>query len=72
VNPDKLRLPRKRSVAVGRANAEELDRFPTESFDCYIANMTLMLVGSPGRQIKEAHRVLKKGGKAGFAIWGRK
>ena len=37
-----------------------------------MANMSLMLVNHPEKQLSEAFRLLKSGSKAGFTIWGRK
>ena len=53
-----------------RANNEALP-FKDESFDAYIANLSLMLVDNYHNQLKEAFRVCKKGSKLGFTVWGR-
>jgi len=52
-------------------NNENLS-FKDDSFDCYIANLSLMLVDNPLNQLSEAKRVLKSGGRAAFTIWGRR
>ena len=45
--------------------------FADASFDCYIANLSLMIVPDYKLQIKEAYRVLQPGSWACFAVWGR-
>eukprot|EP00347_Sterkiella_histriomuscorum_P016064 403354621 len=44
----------------------------SQSIDVYLANLSLMLVDDPLKQIKECYRVLKPRGQAGFTVWGRK
>lgn len=67
-----LHLPDVRTVATLQANSEDLQYFPSCTFDVYLASMSLMLVDHPELMIKESYRVLKPKGKAGFTIWGRK
>ena len=45
--------------------------FPDEHFDCYISNLSLMIVPDYLRQITECYRVLKPKSRACFAVWGR-
>jgi len=45
--------------------------FASESFDCYISNMSMMIVPDYKKQIHECFRVLKKGSFACFTVWGR-
>lgn len=45
--------------------------FKDESVDCYIAPLVLHLVENPEKMLKEALRVLKKGGVFGFSVLGR-
>lgn len=45
--------------------------FPDQHFDCYISNLSLMIVPNYLRQISECYRVLKRGSKACFTVWGR-
>lgn len=45
--------------------------FASESFDCYISNMSMMIVPDYKKQIRECFRVLKKGSFACFTVWGR-
>jgi SAM-dependent methyltransferase len=52
------------------ANNEKLP-FEDSSFDRYISSMSLMIVENPNSMLKEAYRVLEKGGLAGFSVWGR-
>ena len=47
-------------------------QFEDEQFDVYLSNLCLQLVCSPENMLKEAFRVLKKGGKLGLSIWGKK
>eukprot|EP00357_Protocruzia_adherens_P019701 CAMPEP_0115015500 /NCGR_PEP_ID=MMETSP0216-20121206/26813_1 /TAXON_ID=223996 /ORGANISM="Protocruzia adherens, Strain Boccale" /LENGTH=209 /DNA_ID=CAMNT_0002385647 /DNA_START=84 /DNA_END=710 /DNA_ORIENTATION=- len=44
----------------------------SESCDRYIANLSLMIVPEPEKQISEAYRVLQPGGRAVASVWGRK
>jgi len=53
------------------ANAEDLSGFQNESFDRYMANFVLHLTTDATAMLKEARRVLKKGGIAAFTVWGR-
>ena len=53
------------------ANNESLP-FKDDSFDCYISNLSLMLVDNYMNMLKEAFRVLKSGATLAFTIWGRK
>ena len=46
--------------------------FEDEQFDVIVSNLCLQLVCSPENMISEAFRVLKKGGNAGFSVWGKK
>lgn len=52
-----------------KANSEDLP-FEDASFDCYIANLSLMLVDNPQNMLSEAYRVLQDGSYAGFTVWG--
>lgn len=52
------------------ANNEQLP-YPDEVFDCYLANLSLMLVSNPDNMLIEAYRVTQKGGTLGFTIVGR-
>lgn len=60
-----------RKIFVAEANNENLP-YPDNYFDCYIANLSLMIVNDHRNQISEAYRVLQQGGIAGFTVWGRK
>ena len=53
------------------ANNESLP-FKDSTFDCYLANLSLMLVHNHSNQLKEAFRVAQPGATFGFTIWGRK
>ena len=52
------------------ANNESLP-FKDDSFDCYISNLSLMLVDNHMNMLKEAFRVLRSGATLAFTIWGR-
>lgn len=54
-----------------QANNEYLP-FEDETFDCYLANLSLMLVDNYKNQLTEALRVTKKGAKLAFSVWGRR
>jgi len=51
-------------------NAENLDFIPDESIDVYLAPLCMHLVNDPNKALKEACRVLKKGGVIGFSVLG--
>ena len=53
------------------ANNEKLP-FGSEEFNSYTANLSLMIVDNHMNQLREAHRVLRKDGIAGFTVWGRR
>mmetsp|Transcript_7844 Transcript_7844/g.7328 ORF Transcript_7844/g.7328 Transcript_7844/m.7328 type:complete len:185 (-) Transcript_7844:36-590(-) len=53
-----------------RANIESLP-FDEGSFDSYLSSHVIALIDNPANGVKEAFRVLKSGGKAGFSVWGR-
>ncbi len=54
-----------------RADAEELD-FPEGSFDAATCVLGLMYPADPQRAIEEMYRVLRPGGRAAVAVWGRR
>lgn len=60
-----------RKCFITEANNEKLP-YPDEFFDCYISNLSLMIVDNHHNQLLEAYRVLQPGGVAGFTVWGRK
>ena len=54
-------------------NNESLsDNIQANYFDIYLSNLSLHLVENPVKMLKEGRRVLKKGGKVGLSVWGRK
>ena len=53
-------------------NNESLVGLENQSFDIVFSNLSLQLVENPEKMLNEAYRVLRKGGKAGFTVWGRK
>ncbi|KAL4479122.1 hypothetical protein ABPG72_008952 [Tetrahymena utriculariae] len=61
----------KYNLRIQKANGEELP-FEDNTFDCYIANLCLQITTDPAKMLKESHRVLQKGGVAGFSVWGEK
>ncbi|KAN0029434.1 hypothetical protein ACTA71_007561 [Dictyostelium dimigraforme] len=62
-------IPEK-NFKIQQCNAEKLP-FQDNSFDRYFSNYCLHLVTSPETMLKEAYRVLEKGGIAAFSVWGR-
>ena len=49
-------------------DAEDID-LPDESFDVVLCRFGYMLMGDPGRALAETRRVLRPGGRVGFAVW---
>ena len=68
---DMLRRRLAPQTDVQTANAERLP-YGDASFDAYIACLALMITPDPAAMLAEAFRVLRPGGAAGFAVWGRK
>ena len=62
---------KKRFVLGALANNECLP-FKDGTFDCYLANLSLMLVDNYQNMLKEALRVTQKGATFGFTLWGRR
>lgn len=50
---------------------EELTHIEDGTVDSYVANLSLQIVPDPEKMLKECLRVLKKGGKAAFSVWGK-
>lgn len=59
------------ALTIEEANALDLKQIESSSKDRYISNLCLPLVPEPDTMFKEARRVLKSGGIAGFTIWGQ-
>ena len=53
-------------------NNENLLGIENDSFDVVFSNLSLQLVVNPEKMLSEAYRVVRKGGKVGFTVWGRK
>ncbi|KAN0027844.1 hypothetical protein ACTFIV_009668 [Dictyostelium citrinum] len=69
ITSDSNEIPEK-NFKIQQCNAEKLP-FEDNSFDRYFSNYCLHLVESPETMLKEAYRVLEKGGSAAFSVWGR-
>lgn len=54
-----------------RVDAEEL-AYPDDSFDAALCVLGLMYPAEPQRAIEQMHRVLRPGGRAAVAVWGRR
>jgi ubiquinone/menaquinone biosynthesis C-methylase UbiE len=59
-----------RLVIAGVANNEALP-FKEGQFDCYLANLSLMLVDNYKNMLAEALRVTQSGATFGFTVYGR-
>lgn len=59
------------NVKFERMDAEELD-VDDESFDIAVCALGLMYVPDPLKAMKEMHRILKPGGRAAVAVWGKR
>lgn len=59
-----------RLVIAGVANNEALP-FKDGQFDCYLANLSLMLVDNYKNMLAEAIRVTQSGATFGFTVYGR-
>ena len=59
------------NVETLRADAEDLPA-PDEAFDVALCALGLMYVPDPLRAMQEMHRVLRPGGRAAVAVWGRR
>lgn len=54
-----------------RVDAEEL-AFPDDSFDAVLCALGLMYPSDPQRAVEQMYRVLRPGGRAAVAVWGRR
>ena len=59
------------NMAFERVDAEELG-YPDASFDAAMCVLGLMYPADPGRAIQQMYRVLRPGGRAAVAVWGRR
>jgi ubiquinone/menaquinone biosynthesis C-methylase UbiE len=59
------------NVQCERVDAEELP-YPGGSFDVVTCVLGLMYPADPQRAIQQMHRVLRPGGRAAVAVWGRR
>lgn len=59
------------NIKCERVDAEELP-YPDGSFDAVTCVLGLMYPADPQRAIQQMHRVLRDGGRAAVAVWGRR
>ena len=60
-----------RNVTFARMDAETLD-LPHATFDAVLCSLGLMYVSDSARAVREWQRVLKPGGRAVIAVWGKR
>lgn len=53
-----------------KGDAEDLSMIPDESIDVYFAPLCFHLTPDPNKALREAMRVVKKGGRIGFSVLG--
>uniref|UniRef100_K3WC83 Methyltransferase domain-containing protein n=2 Tax=Globisporangium ultimum (strain ATCC 200006 / CBS 805.95 / DAOM BR144) TaxID=431595 RepID=K3WC83_GLOUD len=58
-------------VKVMEANGQDLEEISTASMDRFVSSLCLQLTPDADAMLREAKRVLKPNGLAGFTIWGR-
>lgn len=51
-------------------NSEDLDFIHDESQDIFSSSLVLHLADNPQLMLREAFRVLKRGGRVGCSVWG--
>jgi len=59
------------NIRFERMDAEEL-KFADGSFDAVLCALGLMYVPDPEKAVREAHRLLRLGGRATAAVWGQR
>lgn len=59
-------------LVIGAVANNECLPFADGQFDCYLGNLSLMLVDDYQNMLKECLRVCQKGATVGFTVWGRK
>jgi ubiquinone/menaquinone biosynthesis C-methylase UbiE len=62
----------KENIDISVGDCENLSDIHANSYDVVIGGLFLHLVSSPEKVVRESHRVLKKGGRAGFSVFGCK
>lgn len=59
------------NITLRLANNEDLSFAKDGEFEVYFSNLSLHLVADPEKMLKEAYRILKKGGRIGVSVLGR-
>jgi len=55
-----------------QADAENLSFIPNETIDAYLSSLCFHLVPDANKTLQEAKRIIRKGGKIGFSVLGKK
>jgi SAM-dependent methyltransferase len=67
-SPAMIRIARARGLIADQGDAEALP-YPDNAFDAVVSNFGIHHVPRPALALREAHRVLRSGGRVAFSFW---